>query len=65
MLKLLDNVYKQVGFADNVGDPHLTVLTRVAVLNWACTFGYDDCVLNAVQQFRNWRDTPNPDINNP
>ncbi|XP_032687651.1 aminopeptidase N [Odontomachus brunneus] len=65
VLKLLDNVYKQVGFTDKAGDPQLTVFTRIDVLNWACDFGHEDCLLNAVQQFRNWRNTPNPDVNNP
>ncbi|EZA48634.1 aminopeptidase N isoform X2 [Ooceraea biroi] len=65
VLKLLDNVYKQVGFIDKAGDPQLTVFTRIDVLNWACSFGHEDCVGNAVQQFSNWRNTPNPDVNNP
>lgn len=65
VLKLLDNVYKQVGFIDKMGDPQLTVFTRIDVLNWACNFGHEDCVGNAVQQFNNWRHTPNPDVNNP
>lgn len=65
VLKLLDNVYKQVGFTDKAGDPQLTVFTRIDVLNWACDFGHEDCINNAVQQFRDWRNTPNPDRNNP
>ncbi|CAK9804071.1 Aminopeptidase N [Anthophora plagiata] len=65
VLKLLDNVYKQVGFKDNLGDPQLTVFTRIGVLTWACNFGYDDCVQNAVKQYYNWRNTPNPNQNNP
>ncbi|XP_048262950.1 aminopeptidase N isoform X2 [Bombus terrestris] len=65
ILKLLDNVYKQVGFKDSSGDSQLTVFTRMEVLTWACTFGHDDCVQNAVRQFYNWRNTPNPDKNNP
>ncbi|KAL6262287.1 hypothetical protein P5V15_007381 [Pogonomyrmex californicus] len=65
ILKLLDNVYKQVGFIDKVGDPQLTVFTRIDVLNWACNFGHEDCVTNAVHQFKDWRNTPNPDVNNP
>ncbi|XP_035717445.1 aminopeptidase N-like isoform X1 [Vespa mandarinia] len=64
-LKLLDNVYKQVGFTDKPGDPQLTVFTRIDVLNWACSFGHDDCVDNAVNQFYNWRKMPDPDTNNP
>lgn len=65
VLKLLDNVYKQVGFKDSLGDPQLTVFTRIGVLTWACNFGYDDCVQNAVKQYYNWRNTPNPNQNNP
>lgn len=65
ILKLLDNVYKQVGFIDNPGDPQLTVFTRIDVLSWACSFGHEDCVQNAVKQFYNWRNTPNPNKNNP
>lgn len=65
VLKLLDNVYKQVGFTDNVGDPQLTVFTRIDVLTWACNFGHEDCVQNAVKQFYNWRYTPSPNVNNP
>lgn len=65
VLKLLDNVYKQVGFKDNPGDPQLTVFTRVDVLTWACNLGHEDCIRNAVTQFHNWRNTPNPNVNNP
>ncbi|XP_015604737.1 aminopeptidase Ey [Cephus cinctus] len=64
-LKLLDNVYKQTGFKDTPGDPQLTVFTRIDVLSWACSFGHEDCVRNAVTQFHNWRNAPNPDKNNP
>ncbi|KOC62990.1 Aminopeptidase N [Habropoda laboriosa] len=65
VLKLLDNVYKQVGFKDSPGDPQLTVFTRIDVLTWACNFGHEDCVQNALKQFYNWRNTPNPNQNNP
>ncbi|XP_023288739.1 aminopeptidase N [Orussus abietinus] len=64
-LKLLDNVYNQTGFIDSPDDSQLTVFTRVDVLSWACSFGHDDCVHNAIRQFLNWRNTPNPDKNNP
>lgn len=64
-LRLLDNVYRKVGFQDNVNDPQLTVFTRIDVLNWACAFGHEDCVRNAVEQFAAWRASPNPSVNNP
>ncbi|XP_012268487.2 aminopeptidase N isoform X2 [Athalia rosae] len=64
-LKLLDNVYKLTGFIDALGDPHLTVYSRIGVLSWACSLGHEDCVRNAVTQFHNWRTTPSPEKNNP
>ncbi|XP_031848716.1 suppressor of ER stress-induced death [Nomia melanderi] len=65
ILKLIDNVYKQVGFKDNPDDPQLTVFTRINVLTWACKFGHEDCIQNARKQFYNWRNMPDPDKNNP
>lgn len=65
ILKLLDNVYKKVGFKDTPGDQQLTVFTRIDVLSWACTFSHDDCVRNAAAQFQNWRNQPDPDTVNP
>lgn len=64
-LKLLENVYKHVGFQDKPDDPQLTVFTRIDVLNWACTYGHNDCVTNAAALFYNWRNMPDPDKNNP
>ncbi|XP_043469608.1 aminopeptidase N [Leptopilina heterotoma] len=63
--KLLDNIYNKIGFKDSYEDSQLTVFTRLDVLNWACTFGHEDCVRNAVKQFINWRHSPNPDEENP
>ncbi|XP_076247540.1 suppressor of ER stress-induced death isoform X2 [Calliopsis andreniformis] len=65
ILKLIDHLYKKIGFKDNLGDPQLKVFTRMSVLTWACNFGHEDCVQNAVKQFYNWRNTPNPNENNP
>ncbi|XP_031788192.1 aminopeptidase Ey isoform X1 [Nasonia vitripennis] len=64
-LKLLDNVYRKVGFKDSLEDPQLTVFTRIDVLSWACNFGHEDCVRNAVSQFAAWRQSPEPSRNNP
>ncbi|XP_014220654.1 aminopeptidase N [Trichogramma pretiosum] len=64
-LKLLDNVYNKVGFKDNADDPQLTVFTRIDVLNWACYLGHEDCIRNAVSQFAAWRETSDPNRENP
>ncbi|XP_058791213.1 aminopeptidase N [Phymastichus coffea] len=65
VLKLLDNVYQKVGFKDRLDDPQLTVLTRIDVLTWACLFGHEDCVRNAVGHFAAWRNESQPNLNNP
>ncbi|KAG5305888.1 AMPN Aminopeptidase, partial [Pseudoatta argentina] len=65
MLKLLDNAYKQLGFVDKLDDPQMTVFNRINILNWACYLDHEHCVMKAVQYFKYWRNTPNPDINNP
>ncbi|XP_018306516.1 puromycin-sensitive aminopeptidase-like protein [Mycetomoellerius zeteki] len=65
MLKLLNNAYKQVGFIDKLEDPQMTVFNRINILNWACYLDHENCVMKAVQYFKYWRNTPNPDINNP
>ncbi|XP_025986451.2 aminopeptidase N [Solenopsis invicta] len=65
VLKLLDEVYKQVGFTDNVEDSQLIIFTRINVLNWACYFGHQSCVMNAVQYYKYWSTMPDPDIYNP
>lgn len=62
---LLDKVYKEVGFRDDPMDEQLTVLTRVDVLKWACRFGHEDCVNNAIEQFNDWRKKTDPSLNNP
>lgn len=61
----MDNVYQKVGFKDRLDDPQLTVLTRIDVLTWACLFGHEDCVRNAVSQFAAWRNESQPNVNNP
>lgn len=65
ILKLLDNVYREVRFKDTPGEPQLTVFTRIDILIWACTFEHDDCVRNAVMLFQNWQNSPDPDRDNP
>lgn len=65
VLSLINKLYDETGFVDNVSDPQLTVYKRVDVLRWACSLGHEDCVRNAVTQYQNWRSSPQPDKNNP
>ena len=61
----MDNVYKKVGFQDKLGDAQLLVYTRINVLQWACKFGHENCVRNAIDQFKAWRNSADPDRQNP
>lgn len=65
ILKLIDNVYNQVGFRDNPDDPQLTVFTRYDVLAWACRLGHEDCVRSAVNHYSSWQNSSDPDGRNP
>jgi len=65
MLGLIDRLFKETGFIDKLEDPQLTVYKRVDVLKWACYLGHPDCVRKAVDQYQNWRSSPQPDLDNP
>lgn len=65
MTYLLDNVYNDLGFKDGRKDTQLQIYTRKAVLVRACTVGNLGCIGEAVLHFRNWKISPNPDVNNP
>lgn len=65
LLRLLDMVYRQVGFDDSDDTNMLTTYKRIDILTTACHLGYSDCVQKCNQLFHNWMVDPNPDINNP
>jgi aminopeptidase N len=67
ILARLANIYDSLGGFEipEGGDDHLTSLTRSLVLNWACQLGHKNCNENAVGKFSDWKEKPNPDIDNP
>ncbi|KAK7083493.1 hypothetical protein SK128_002213 [Halocaridina rubra] len=58
LLHLVVPLYKAVGFADNLNDPHLDQKKRVRALSWACMLGYEDCVNKSVALFKHWMNDP-------
>ena len=64
-LKLMKQLYDDVGFEDHRGSPMLTVYKRIDVLNAMCHLGYKNCTDNSIKKFYEWIHEANPDINNP
>ncbi|XP_047740791.1 aminopeptidase N [Hyalella azteca] len=58
LISLLEPLYKKVGFADNLNDPHLDQLIRVQAVSWMCSRKYKDCVSQAVSLFKRWMEQP-------
>ncbi|KAJ8889378.1 hypothetical protein PR048_008877 [Dryococelus australis] len=50
VLRLTENRYNSLGFAEGQTDHHTTKLLRALILNWACNLGLDSCVTWARQQ---------------
>ena len=65
VMDLLLPLYESVGMVEHKEDRLLQVLTRVSLMSWACNFGHEPCVNNAFAMFTEWRNTSNPDKNNP
>lgn len=64
-MSLLLPLYESVGMVERKEDPLLTVLTRVSLMSWACNFGHEPCVNNAFTLFTLWRNSSDPDKENP
>ncbi|XP_018019808.1 puromycin-sensitive aminopeptidase-like protein, partial [Hyalella azteca] len=58
LISLLEPLYKKVGFADNLNDPHLDQLIRVQAISWMCSLDYKDCVTQVVSLFKRWMEQP-------
>lgn len=65
VMDLLLPLYEEVGTVERPDDPLLRVLTRVSIMCWACNFGYEPCVNTAYDMFTRWRNSSDPDKENP
>ncbi|KAL1140497.1 hypothetical protein AAG570_000429 [Ranatra chinensis] len=53
MLRLLTNVYNEVGFEESPrGENHLRRLTREIVVSWACRMGHRNCIQKSIAYVR-------------
>ena len=43
---------EHVGFAETSSDSHLTILSRIDALNWACKVGVPSCVTQVKDRFK-------------
>lgn len=64
-MSLLLPLYNEVGMEEHPSDPLLKVLTRVSLMSWACNLGHEPCVNAAYDMFSLWRNSSDPDKNNP
>jgi len=53
--------YNRLGW-DETGSSHTEKLMRSLVVQYACTFGNDDCEQVAMEEYKNWRDTDTNEI---
>ncbi|KAL0271355.1 UNVERIFIED_CONTAM: hypothetical protein PYX00_008471 [Menopon gallinae] len=65
ILKLIQKVYEEIGFRDDMKDPQLVIYKRIYILSWACALGHEDCVKNSVKLFKDWMLSKDPDSENP
>lgn len=61
---LIADFYKELTFKEANNEDPLMILNRMEIIRYTCYLGYKDCILEAVQQFQNWRNSPNPDLEN-
>jgi len=58
MRGLVTPYFNDVGFKEDPSDPHLKILSRNHVINWACKLGIDECKKNATNAFTAWSQSP-------
>lgn len=66
MLDLISGAYNELQFRDDLSKSSLLkTYLRLNILAWACKMHHEDCIRNAVKEYAAWRNSPNPDKNNP
>jgi len=61
MLRLVDPIYRKLGFTSRPDDTHLDILLRKKAVRWACSMGSADCQVNAKEKFNDWMGMVQPD----
>lgn len=52
--KIMERVFKAIGFMENIDDTYDVQIKRPTVLKWACRLESSDCTIQARRLFRNW-----------
>merc|ERR1712032_1456097 len=61
MLRLVDPIYRKLGFTSRPDDTHLDILLRKKAVRWACSMGSTDCQVNAKEKYNDWMGMVQPD----
>merc|ERR1719464_939165 len=61
MLRLVDPIYRKLGFTSRPDDTHLDILLRKKAASWACSMGSEDCQEQAKEKFNDWMGMVQPD----
>ena len=61
-LKLVDPLYKKLGFVPRDSDSHLDTKLRSKAISWACSMGNTECKDQASKTFKQWMYADNPDL---
>ncbi|KAK2139970.1 hypothetical protein LSH36_1529g00014 [Paralvinella palmiformis] len=55
----VEPIYKSIGWNSSGEYDHLRERHRGIILDMACSYGYEDCLMKAADQFNNWMDQYN------
>jgi len=61
MLRLVDPIYRKLGFSSRADDSHLDILLRKKAASWACSMGSEDCQEQASSKYSSWMGMVEPD----
>ena len=61
MRKLIEPMFKRVGYEARPNDAHLDSFLRAQIVGWACDLDMAECTEKVVDDFKAWMDQSNPD----
>ena len=61
MRRLIDPLYKRVGYEERPDDKHLDIYLRTLAVAWACSLDHPECKENTGTQYSTWMEMLDPD----
>jgi hypothetical protein len=59
----LSPIFSSLGFRQNTEDSPLTSKLRLLISKWACYYGNEECIRQAIELYRQWMADPeNPTL---